>query len=200
MRKILMITILTTLFSCSSYTIKIQSPNEWFKNNFKNQENTVDYTEIKDKLKDLSNNKTTNIVEKEIIKEENKIKNISNTDAYNDNNNFFKKIEPEKENKEELINNMKKIIKSNDNELKELFTSFNSNENVLIEYISEKVLENKEEIKNIIINGYKELKTDKNILTREKYIAMLAKYVRDKNINNFTYVADRVNANIEEGK
>lgn len=188
MKKLIMFVCLLGLISCSStYKVSLESPISWYKRNAQEKNNDEEsMPSVSKKLQDLKyqeyiENRKTESEIKENKLQENKFDNISETRAYGEEN-FFTK--PKSDNKIENVQY---------NYTKQ---PYNENEENLIRYISQNVLENKNEIENLIEEGYNKIKNYN--ITREEFIAICTKIIVDKKINNFSYVVSKVISSMGE--
>lgn len=176
MKKIVMLILLVSILSCTStYKVRIETPSQWYERNTKEKKDEKDLPNVKEKLENLKT-KENNLVKSNSTDSKN-IVNLKETEVY-EKNNFF--------------------TKPSTNNLDTYSEIYTEDENKLIEYITKKVLENETQVKEMIKTGYSKINHSK--INRQAYIAYLAKLIRDKNLNNFSYVVDRVNEELGANK
>lgn len=177
MKKVLMLILSVGILSCTStYRVRIETPSQWYERNT-NKVKEEDLPNVKDKL-DVLKTSENNSVKTDSSNNKTTIVNLKETEVYNEKDNFFTKPT------NDVLNTYSEI--------------YTADETKLIEYIDQKVLETEDQVKEMIKNGYSKINHAK--INRQAYIAYLAKLIRDKNLNNFSYVVDRVNEELGANK
>lgn len=184
MKKILIGTLtLAFILSCSSnYKVRVETPSDWYKRNYEeikaeNGDNSH-LPDVTGKLKNIKNDNST------INTDNNKvISNISSTNVYNENNAFAEALKNSKQIKLEKIEE-KPVVVTPIVEEKNEFTEI---ETKLLAYIYSKVTETKDIVNELTLQQYELVKAK---IGREQFLALAAKYIRDKNVNNYAYTTN----------
>lgn len=182
-KTIIIFSTLVFLVSCSSnYKIRVESPKTWYERNMQEVVNktptkTDDMPDVKGKLQNVKNSQNINSDDKPI-------KNINETKAYTEDNEFVKalknssqiKVLPKEEKTEKIEITDKPVIID-----KPAFTEV---EGKLLAYIYSQVTESKSIVDSLTLSQYEKVK---NKIGREQFLALAAKYIRDKKVNNYNY-------------
>lgn len=141
------------------------------------------------------------IVEKEVIKE---VKQVENTEKADRTANIVKadtkptitsKISSNNSKKNEVV--VEKVIKK---EQKIENINFDSTDEKILDYIAEKVVENKDQIRKKTIESINKLKQKGISLTPKEFLAKAYENIKTTNVNSFILAAARVINNIEKNR